>query len=117
MARTATATETVTYWRTGKGSHKHENEWCANGRRSIFTGDILVIPANEADAWPACEHCCSTETIRKTAEAAAKKADEMCANTGVANPRRIQSTCNDCGKLGSVNRSTGKLRGHKVPKK
>ncbi len=112
----STKTETVKHYQTAKGSHRHQDWHCANQRRSIQTGAVTEIPADKVSQWPACEHCCPVEEVRESAKAAAAKADEMCANTGVANPRHIQSTCNDCGKRGSVNRSTGKLRGHKPAK-
>lgn len=40
---------------------------------------------------------------------------EMCRNSGVRHPRRMRSTCNDCGKEGAVNRSSGTIRAHKAP--
>jgi hypothetical protein len=98
-----------TYYRTGKGSHRHASLACANVRRSVFTGDPVRIPAEEVANWPACEHCCDP------AEVALNPAlgdDGKCRNSGVANPRRLRSTCVDCGKEGAVNRSTGKLRAH-----
>jgi hypothetical protein len=41
------------------------------------------------------------------------EAEVMCPNTGVVNPKRVMSKCVDCGKEGTVNRGTGRLRAHK----
>lgn len=101
------------YYRTGQGDHRHQDFYCANARRSIHTGDPVAIPADEIASWPACEHCCPAAEVRASAEAARAKADEMCRNSGVTHPKRINSACKDCGKTGAVQRGTGKLRAHK----
>jgi hypothetical protein len=101
------------YYRTSKGSHRHATYYCANARRAIGSGDPIVIPASEVKDWAACEHCCSAEEVKASAEAqAAKPVKVMCPNRGVDNPRRLYSTCRDCGKEGKVNGSTGSLRAH-----
>lgn len=112
----ATATPAAEYYRTGKGSHRHLDWWCANSKRSIFTGDVQPIPAAQVKDWEPCEVCCGAEGrehAAKVAAAAAAKAAELCSNPGVVNPQRIQSTCRQCGKPGTVNRSTGRIRAHK----
>lgn len=108
------ATETTKFYRTGKGSHRHASEWCANGRRSVHTGDISVIPAAEVKDWAACELCCETSDVAASAKAEQVKADTMCANTGVRRPgsRRLYDDCKDCGKNGKVG-ANGTLRAHK----
>ena len=106
----------ITYYRTAFGSHRHADYYCANSRRAIGSPDPAVIPAAEADGWTACEFCCTAEEIAASEQAAQAVADTMCPNTGVTNPRRIQSKCLDCGKQGTVNRNTGCLRAHKPQK-
>jgi hypothetical protein len=113
MTKTGTAAETATYYRTTKGSHRHASRYCANFRRSILLGDVIVIPAAEVTDWAPCADCTTEADQAAAITAAAVKADAMCANTGVRNPRCIQSECRDCGKRGTVNRSTGSLRAHK----
>lgn len=106
---------TETYYRTGKGDHRHADYHCADAKRSIMTGYPVRVPAGEIVNWPPCADCCTAEEI----EAAARTAPAtkvMCANTGVINPRRIYSTCRDCGKPGKVNGSSGKIRAHEVQK-
>lgn len=101
------------YYRTAKGSHRHADWTCANTRRSIQTGAVSEIPAAEAASWAPCDVCCDPTEVRAAATQATAKADGQCANTGVRKPRQIQSECVDCGKRGTVNRSTGSLRAHK----
>lgn len=103
----------ATYYRTGKGSHRHADPYCANSRRAIHTGDVAALAADEAAAWEPCEACCTPAEIAAWRTAAAEAADAMCPNSGVAQPRRLNSTCRDCGKAGKVIRSTGSLRPHK----
>ena len=107
------ATAATVYYRTAKGDHRHVSYECANQRRAIRSGAPTVIPAEQVTDWAACEYCCDTTEVVASVKAAAAKEAEMCANTGVFNPRCIQSECHDCGKRGSVNRSTGTLRAHK----
>jgi hypothetical protein len=104
---------TATYYRTAKGSHRHLSFECANQLRAIRSGTPTVIPAAEVTDWAACEHCCDTAEVVASVKAAAARQDDMCTNSGVLNPRCVQSECRDCGKRGSVNRSTGSLRAHK----
>lgn len=105
------------FYRTAKGSKRHLVWGCANQRRAITSGDPILIPATEVKDWAPCKHCCPADLVaqERTAEAArtATKQAEQCANVSVRNPRRIQSECTSCGKRGTVNRSTGKLKGHK----
>jgi hypothetical protein len=104
----------TTYYRTGQGSHRHIDSHCANALRSIHTGDILVIPAEEVADWATCDRCCTSEEVAASAAAEAAKADALCPNTGVkrAGSRRIYDDCRDCGKNGKVGRN-GTLRAHK----
>ncbi|MFG3287323.1 hypothetical protein ACGF3G_00675 [Streptomyces sp. NPDC048179] len=114
-----TTTAAPRYWRTGKGQKRHASEFCANGRRSVFTGDVTVIPAGQVKDWAPCKFCCTTEEIAafgQEAPAAATPAKTYCANTGVENARKVYSRCTDCGKGGSVNRRTGTLRAHEPAK-
>jgi hypothetical protein len=104
---------TTIFWRTGRGAHRHASFYCANAKRNIDTGDVYVIPADEAGDWVPCADCCTDADVVKAAADAAAKAAAMCRNSGVTNPRRISSTCRDCGKDGKVNRATGSLRAHK----
>lgn len=109
-----TKTANTTFYRTGKGSHRHASQFCANSRRSVFTGEVTVIPAAEIKNWPACEHCCDTADVAASAQAEQVKADAMCPNTGVKRPgsRRLYDDCKDCGKNGRV-MSNGTLKAHK----
>ncbi len=104
---------TRTYYRTAKGSHRHADWTCANTRRSIFLGDVTEIPADEVKDWAACDVCCTEAEVIASVAAVEAKAATMCRNSGVRKPRHIQSECTDCGKRGTVNRSTGTLRAHK----
>ncbi len=106
-------TETTTFYRTAYGSHRHVSWFCANARRDIASGDPIAIPADEVSSWAACEHCCPADDVRESAAALRAKADEMCRNSGVTHPKRINSVCRDCGKAGKVQRGTGKIRAHK----
>jgi hypothetical protein len=110
MTQTSTATQ---YFRTAKGNVKHSDFHCANYRRSITLGAVIELDAAEAATWAACEVCCDDAEVKATAAAAAAKADALCANEGVTQSKRIQSNCRSCGKLGTVNRGTGKLKAHK----
>lgn len=103
----------IKYYRTGQGSHRHADWYCANALRSIHTGDTLPIPADQAKDWAPCERCCAADEIEAAAQAAQQQpVQAVCRNSGVRNPRRLRSTCTDCGKEGAVNRSTGTLRAH-----
>lgn len=103
----------TTYYRTGKGSHRHADVHCANVLRQIHTGDPVKLSADEAPSWAPCSNCCdAAEIAKETAPAKPVK----CANTGVTDTKRLYSKCRDCGKEGAVNRSTGTLRAH-APKK
>ena len=101
---------TATYYRTAKGSHVHADFECANQRRALESGTPVAVAFDELAP---CEHCCDTEMVAQAATVAQAKQDAQCANQGVTNPKRIQSNCTNCGKLGKVDRSTGKLRAHK----
>lgn len=107
-----TATAATTYYRTTYGDRAHLNYECANQRRAITSG--LPVPTT-LDELPPCEFCCDTDTVKTAtaahAAAAAAKAETMCANSGVAHPKRFQTTCNDCGKTGRP--TNGRLRAHK----
>jgi hypothetical protein len=106
---------TTIYYRTGKGSHRHANAFCANSKREITTGDITIIPADEASNWEPCIDCCPEADVKAAAEVAAAKAAATCTNSGIMHPGRgrLYDDCKDCGKNGKVNRSTGRLRAHK----
>jgi len=105
---------TITYYRTAKGSKRHASYSCANSRRRISSGDPIRIPADQVAKWEPCAHCTDAEVIAKTEGAPAKTPEPaLCANSGVTNVRRMYSTCIDCGKGGTVNRSTGTIRAHK----
>lgn len=104
----------VIYWRTGKGSHRHASFYCANGKRDIMTGDCQPLDKDEALNWAPCLDCCSDADKEAHAVAEAARAETMCPNSGlVHNPQRIQNQCSDCGKWGTTNRATGRLRAHK----
>jgi hypothetical protein len=103
-------TQTSKLYRTAKGNHAHADFECANQRRAIESGAPVEVAPGEL---PPCEHCCDTETVKTAAATAAAKQAAMCVNSGVRKPRHIQSECVDCGKRGTVNRSTGTLRAHK----
>lgn len=96
------------YYRTGKGSHRHASLYCANARRSVFTGDPIEIPAAEVGDWPPCEFCCDAAEVAS----APPVENTNCRNSGVTNPRRLYSTCLDCGKEGAVSPRTGSIRAH-----
>lgn len=106
-------TGSQTYYRTAKGSHRHADWNCANVRRSIHLGDVTAIPATEIADWAACDICCTEAEVVASIATAEAQAATMCRNEGVRKPRHIQSECRNCGKRGTVNRSTGKLRAHK----
>jgi hypothetical protein len=97
------------YFRTAKGTHRHASYSCANAHRAIRSGDPVRIADQDVSDWAPCEFCCTAE---ETAEFTAPVPPVMCRNSGVVNPRRMRSTCTDCGKEGAVNRSTGSLRAH-----
>lgn len=104
-----------TYYRTRKGSKAHASSSCANQRRSIYTGDILVIPAAEISGWTGCQHCCDAlEMAALTILARYQATPQNCPNSGVVKPGRINSSCRDCGKDGKVNRATGRIKAHKT---
>ncbi|MFJ8676843.1 hypothetical protein [Streptomyces sp. NPDC093589] len=107
----------ATYYRTGKGSHRHASVHCADTRRSIFTGDPVALSAGEAMNWPACEFCCDPAEVAAAAGQAKVKVkdDAKCRNSGVMRPgsRRLYDKCRDCGKEGKVNPGTGALRAHR----
>ena len=100
------------YYRTAKGSHRHANWTCANFRRSIHLGDVIEMTATEAADFAPCDVCCTGHEVEAHAAKVETEAAAQCPNTGVRNPRFIQSECRDCGKRGTVNRSTGALRAH-----
>ncbi|MFE5037088.1 hypothetical protein [Streptomyces sp. NPDC056683] len=111
--------QTTTYHRTGKGSKRHASEFCANSRRSVFTGDTIPLSADEAKNWAPCKFCCTPEEVAafgQEAPAATAPAKTKCANTGVKDTRKLYSYCTDCGKGGTVNRRTGTLRAHEPAK-
>lgn len=104
------------FYRTAHGKARHASFGCANRRRKITSGDPTVIPAAEVADWAPCRHCCSADLIeREGAPVAARTATARpagCRNSGVTHPKRINSACRDCGKVGKVNRSTGTIRAH-----
>lgn len=108
----------VKYYRSGKGNKRHADWWCVNSLRKIRTGDPFRIPPAEVANWAPCMRCCDpSELAKEAAEVATKPAETKCRNSGVVLPHRLYSKCVDCGKEGSVNRSTGTLRAHKpLPK-
>lgn len=107
----------IKYYRTGQGSHRHTDWYCANALRSIHTGDVFRIPAEQVKDWAPCERCCPADEVQEAAKAAQEKPVKvMCTNSGVVNPRRLHSKCRDCGKEGAVNRNTGTLRAHEPQK-
>ncbi|WP_144121161.1 hypothetical protein [Catellatospora sichuanensis] len=103
------AAELSPFYRTGKGSHAHRSDFCANYRRSVFTGDVFRIPAAEIAEWAPCLACCTAEDIAGWAKPT-ETAKAECKNSGVKNPKRIYSTCIDCGKEGKV--KAGRIRKH-----
>lgn len=119
---TTKTTETTTYYRTGKGKKRHASSYCGNVRRSIFTGELIVIPAGEVKDWAPCKFCCAAEEVAAFEQGSAAPAEvakeAYCANTGVRNPnpRKLYNHCSDCGKEGAVNPKTGTLRAHKPAK-
>lgn len=109
------ANGTTVFYRTGKGSMRHASAFCANSKRSIFTGDVFPIDQAEAKDWQACTDCCSDADVLEAQAAAEAKQAQMCPNSGIthAGHGRIYDTCRDCGKEGKVNRQTGRIRAHK----
>lgn len=107
-------TETTIYYRTNFGSHKHASDFCANARRDIGSGDIMVIPAAEVADWAPCLFCCTPEAIAASAKIRKDVAATMCPNTGTKRPgsRRLYDDCKDCGKNGKV-LANGCLKAHK----
>ena len=103
----------MTYFKTSKGSHKHQSFECANQRRALGSSDPIELTNIEATELPACDFCCSPGEVLASVEKHLAEQATMCRNSGVAKPLRYQSTCRDCGKLGTVVRSTGTLRAHK----
>jgi hypothetical protein len=104
------------YFRTAKGSHRHADWHCANFRRSIHLGDVVELTAAEVAEWAPCDVCCTGHEVTEHAEQARAAAAAQCRNSGVVRPKHIQSECRDCGKRGTVNRATGRLRAHKPAK-
>ena len=102
---------TTTFYRTRKGSKAHASSYCANARRAIGSGNILVI--TDTKDWSGCLHCCSPEQLAELAARPAEAKPEMCKNSGVKNAKMIYGVCRDCGKQGKTNRSTGALKAHK----
>lgn len=101
---------TTIFYRTGKGGMRHAVSYCANSKRSIYTGDVTVIPEAEVANWEPCTDCCTdADVLEATKKAEAKKAGQ-CPNRGVTMKHRIYSTCGDCGKEGKV--TQGRLRNH-----
>jgi len=123
-----TDVELSKYWRTGKGSHRHANRYCANARRSIFTGDEFRIPAAEVKDWAPCEACCTAEEVAAFAAAQVAKteaeAEIYCTNRrpvpGSYNPRlyQVRGTCGECGATKvSIIKQGMNLRKHRRPAK
>lgn len=121
-----TTPELSNYWRTGKGSHRHANRYCANSRRSIFTGDEFRLTVAEVADWLPCEACCSAEEVAEAAAAQAAKAtaeaDVYCTNRrpapGSYNPRlyQVRGTCGTCGaEKVSIIKQGMNLRKHRRP--
>lgn len=109
--------ETI-FYRTLHGDHAHSSYYCANTQRAISSGDPTRIPAAELGSYNACALCCSfgqAHEVDTARTATAKPVKTLCTNSGVVNPRRMMSTCTDCGKEGTVNRRTGSLRAHEAP--
>ncbi len=109
------ANGTTIFYRTGQGNMRHASFFCANSKRSLYTGDVTELPETEAADWQPCTDCCTDADVLEAQAAAAAKQATMCPNSGIGHPGRgrIQDTCKDCGKLGTVNRSTGRIRAHK----
>lgn len=114
MTSTRTDATQITYWRTGKGSHRHTDQWCANGRRAIHTGDVTVIPAEQVKDWAPCEFCCAAEEIKAHFSAPAQGCTATRPVEGSYNPRLYtpRGTCPDCGKTGIALSKLMNLRKH-----
>lgn len=110
---TTTTGPEARYFRTARGSHRHLNWTCANFRRSIQLGDVVEMTTAEAADYAPCDVCCTGHEIEAHAAKTAANADAMCPNQGVTHPKRIQSECRNCHKVGKVDRRTGSLRPHK----
>ena len=105
-------TNEAKYWQTLYGSHRHTTHYCANKHRSIHSGDCFIVTPERFESLEPCAECCTAGEIAKWRKAQDAKQSDKCPNNGVANTRRIYSTCKDCGKEGKVNRSTGTLKAH-----
>ena len=101
----------TTFYRTLHGDHAHVSISCANAYRAIRSGDPILITADELKDFSPCTMCCSFSQAAEIDQVRVAK-PAGCRNSGVANNRRMRSTCTDCGKEGAVNRSTGTLRAH-----
>jgi hypothetical protein len=99
------------YYRTPQGSHRHTTWGCARSHQVVGAPEPFRIPDAEAAGWAPCADCCDASEI-SAHTAAQESTPALCRNSGVKNPRRMRSTCNDCGKEGAVNRSTSTLRAH-----
>lgn len=111
---TTTATATTEFYRSGKGTKAHASYACIASRRSIWWGEVQTMSVEKArgEGWTGCGHCCTPADHALLAPLVAVGKPATCSNSGVANSRRIYSTCVDCGKEGKVNRSTGRIRAH-----
>lgn len=101
---------TVIYWRTGKGSMRHASFYCANSKRSIFTGDCIPLSTAEAADWAPCADCCTDADVAAARVAEEAKRAANCDNPGVVHKHRIYSNCKGCGRFGKV--TGGRLRNH-----
>lgn len=99
------------YYRTGKGQHRHASKDCAENKRSVFTGEVTEIPAGQVSTWPPCQLCCPAAEVAADAATQAEQSNRCPNDRGVTNPRRINSSCAVCGRMGKVLPS-GKIRAH-----
>lgn len=90
---------TKSYYRTGKGSHRHASWYCANGRRAIDTGDVIECTATEATKMAPCQHCTEVAEIVAHIETVAAKPAKC--DGRPANPRHIKSKCTECAHVGT----------------
>lgn len=63
----------ASYYRTGKGTKRHADWYCANSRRRVRTGDPIRIPTEEVKDWAPCSVCCKGEDIAAPAPAPVRK--------------------------------------------
>lgn len=109
MSTETNATEI--YWRTGKGSHLHSSNSCANILRSVFTGDPTIATGSDLN-MPYCSKCV-VEAEKLNLIQPVKEEIVYCTGVGQSwpNPKRVYNVCPDCGK--TLKTKPGRIVKHK----